>query len=30
MSDIGIWDSTSINGAVFMDIYKAGRIVKGY
>ena len=26
----GIWDSTSINGAVFMDIYKAGRIVKGY
>ena len=30
MSDIGIWDSTSINGAVFGDIYRAGRIVKGY
>ena len=23
MSDIGIWDSTSINGANFTDIYKA-------
>ena len=30
MSDIGIWDSTSINGAVFGEIYRAGRIVKGY
>jgi len=30
MSDIGIWDSTSINGGNFMEIYKAGRIVKGY
>ena len=30
MSDIGIWDSSSINGANFTDIYKAGRIVKGY
>ena len=30
MSDIGIWDSTSINGGNFMEIYKAGRLVKGY
>ena len=30
MSDIGIWDSTSINGANFGEIYRAGRIVKGY
>ena len=30
MSDIGIWDSTSINGAVFGEIYRAGRLVKGY
>ena len=30
MSDIGIWDSSSINGAIFGEIYRAGRIVKGY
>ena len=30
MSDIGIWDSTDLNDAIMGDIYRAGRIVKGY
>ena len=30
MSDIGIWDSTDLTDSVMTDIYKAGRIVKGY
>ena len=30
MSDIGIWDSTDLNDAVMGDIYRAGRLVKGY
>ena len=30
MSDIGIWDSTDLNDSIMTDIYRAGRIVKGY
>ena len=30
MSDIGIWDSTDLNDSIIADIYRAGRIVKGY